>query len=345
MTSPTQSPVIHTAQDFAVFGTGGGLGLELNNNALGLSFGTGLGIQVHTQPAPAILTPSEDLRSPSQDLALYHIRSHPQLTQSINAALQTISLSGKNRKPPLTSFIHTNESRVEKSLDKIKKWQKNAAAPFQATIKLGVGSIVNYSFAAAAKSSLIIIADIDPNLIKFHKSLISMIENAPNIDSSLVENIITRLEHNELNKRPTHRSLFDTSWITPSNLQTIKEMAQQGRIQCVEANLNDAMKSIEKIKKEMFSQQIKPPKVLLYTSNVGDWIAGRNAKTNDKKHLEADYNEFKLQINKVIGQDGLHVYSSINDKSYSGRYRQHIALSQNGMPDFVQMEPISSRKK
>lgn len=213
MTLPTQSPVIHTAQDFAVFGTGGGLGLELNNNALGLDFGTGLGIQLNpaAQPAPAVLTAAEDLRAPSQDLAMFHLSSHPMLTQSVNTALKSISLSDMRRKAPPTSFIHTNESRVEKSLDKIKKWQKNAADPFQTTIQLGVGSIVNYSFAAAAKSSLVIIADLDPNLIRFHQSLIGMIATAPSIDDSLVEKIITRLENNELNKRPTYRSLFDTS--------------------------------------------------------------------------------------------------------------------------------------
>ena len=190
-----------------------------------------------------------------------------------------------------------------------------------------------------------IIADLDPNLIKFHKSLIRMIVNAPKIDSSLVESIITRLEQNELNKRPTHRTLFDTSWITPTNLQTIKEMAQQGRIQCIEANISDAMRSIEKIKKDMSSQQIKPPKVLLYTSNVGDWVAGRNAKTNDKKQLKEDYYELKSQINKVVNQDGLHIHSTVNDKSSSGRYRQHVAHSKDGMLDFVQMNPVSSNKK
>ena len=121
MTLPTQ--------DFAVFGTGGGLGLELNNNALGLDFGTGLGIQLNAaaQPAPAVLTPAEDLRAPSQDLAMFHLSSHPLLTQSIDTALKSISLSDMRRKAPPTSSIHTNESRVEESLHKIKKWQKNAA--------------------------------------------------------------------------------------------------------------------------------------------------------------------------------------------------------------------------
>lgn len=281
---------------------------------------------------------SAPIRSSTESLALSTtavVGEHQSLKEALTEKLNEISLFDDRRHEPSATFIHTNESQIQETQTALYNWaQTHKNRP---VIQLGVGSIVNYSFALTSKPKVIVIADIDARLINFHRDLLHDISQLDKFDQSVAEQITRRLETESFGPKSRFKSrdTFDTSWIVPRNLERLAHMYKKGRIILSVCNINDALDAVEEAKNESRGQGRRKPKVAVYTSNVGDWICGRNTTTKDAAQLERNYAEFNKKVSNVVGSHGILIYSTVDKVSrVTGSYKQQVSQGCNGLPAF-----------